>query len=82
MMTFTKLAYISTKDFQPICLALEECGFEDNYSQHTDSAEEEEFWVELDEENYVLDTLKNYGFISRCEYDEIVSNKADTVLFY
>lgn len=81
-MTFAKLAYISTSDFYPIVKALEETGFEDNYSEHTDSADEAELWVEIDEEKYVLDTLLNYGFLTQNEKEQIIFGDADTILFY
>ena len=79
-MTFTKLAYISTKSFEDIRSSLDECGFEDKYSEHTDSSDEAELWVELD--GSVLECLEKYGYISASEHQEIEANEADTILFY
>lgn len=81
-MTFTKLAYVFTKSFNEIISALDECGFTDTYSEHTDSSNEAELWVELDEEKWVLDCLKNNGFLTQNEVNEIIYNDVDTILFY
>ncbi len=79
-MTFAKIAYVSCRDLQSITDKIEE-KLSDQISIHYDGAEEKEVWVEVDNDN-TLDILLLNGCIDSTQKEEIISNNADTVLFY
>ena len=51
------------------------------FSIHSDNCDEEEVWIELDDENIIANQLKE-EFLNTEEFDEIIKENVDYIIFY
>ena len=89
-MTFTKLGYVQFKpaDYHIFSLELIDIitsilgnKYNDNVSIHFDNCEEPEIWLEFSAED--INYKKLIGeLLTQEEYDALVENNADVILFY
>ena len=89
-MTFTKLGYIRFKptDYDQFSEELTEAivsilgdGYNDDISIHIDSCEEPEVWLNFSSEDIAYKKLIG-EILTQEEYDALVENNADVILFY
>ena len=89
-MTFSKLGYVQFKptDCDNFSEELEEkivsiLGDEyyDVISKHSDNSEEEELWLDFSSEDIAYKKLIG-ELLTQAEYDALVENNADIILFY
>ena len=89
-MTFNKLGYVkfnpkktsnfSSEAIENIIKLLSE-NYYDKLSTHTDNCEEPEIWLEFSKEDISYKKLIG-ELITQEEYDALVENDADVILFY
>ena len=89
-MTFTKLGYVQFKptDYDNFSEELEEKivsilgdGYYDDISTHIDNFEEPEVWLDFSAEDIAYKKLIG-ELLTQEEYDALVENNADVILFY
>ena len=89
-MTFTKLGYVHFKptDYDKFSEELTEKitsilddGYNDDISIHIDNCEEQEVWLSFSAEDIAYKKLIG-ELLTQEEYDALVENNADVILFY
>ena len=78
-MTISKIAYVQTGSAEDLIKFLDCSNI--NYNIHSDNCDKEELWVELDDENIIANQLKK-EFLNTEEFDEIIKEKVDYIIFY
>ena len=78
-MTINKVAYVQAVSAEDLIKFLD-CSNID-YNVHRDNCDEEEVWIELDDENIIANQFKE-EFLNTEEFDEIIKENVDYIIFY